>query len=95
MYWCVNLNDISRLPSLRYLRTFQFAGRHLSFKDAADELAVTASAVSHQIKNLEAFLGVALFDRKTRALEYRPTGSHPRNPTGVTQAHSTAAPYGR
>lgn len=68
------MNYTSRLPSLKYLRTFQIAGRHLSFKDAADELAVTASAVSHQIKNLETFLGVALFDRKTRALEFTAAG---------------------
>ncbi|MGI9287106.1 MAG: LysR substrate-binding domain-containing protein, partial [Pseudomonadales bacterium] len=50
------------------------AGRHLSFKDAADELAVTASAVSHQIKNLESFLGVTLFERKTRSLELTDAG---------------------
>jgi len=45
------------------------AGRFLSFKQAADELCITASAVSHQVKNLEAFLGIDLFVRKTRALE--------------------------
>ena len=63
-----------RLPSLKYLRTFQVAGRHLSFKDAADELAVTASAVSHQLKNLEMFLGVRLFRRMTRSLEFTEAG---------------------
>ncbi len=63
-----------RLPSLKYLRTFQVAGRHLSFKNAADELAVTASAVSHQIRNLEQFLGVKLFDRLTRSLEFTDAG---------------------
>lgn len=63
-----------RLPPLKYLRTFQMAGRHLSFKKAADELAVTGSAVSHQIKNLEAFLGVELFERKARALEFTVAG---------------------
>lgn len=63
-----------RLPPLKYLRTFQIAGRHLSFKDAADELAVTGSAVSHQIKNLESFLGVPLFERKARALDFTDAG---------------------
>ena len=64
----------TRLPSLRYLRTFQVAGRHLSFKDAADELAVTASAVSHQVRNLEEFLGIQLFHRLTRSLKFTAAG---------------------
>ncbi len=63
-----------RLPSLRYLRTFQIAGRHLSFKVAAKELSVTPSAVSHQIRNLESFLGMALFVRKTRSLALTEAG---------------------
>lgn len=63
-----------RLPSLKNLRTFQIAGQHLSFREAADDLAVTASAVSHQIKNLEAYLGVPLFERKTRMLEFTDAG---------------------
>ncbi len=63
-----------RLPSLKYLRTFQLAGRHLSFKEAADDLAVTPSAVSHQIRNLEQFLGVKLFERLTRSLELTDAG---------------------
>lgn len=63
------MSTTGRLPSLRALRAFQVAGRHLSFKLAADELCITASAVSHQVKNLEAFLGMDLFLRKTRALE--------------------------
>lgn len=65
-----------RLPSLKYLRTFQIAGKHLSFKDAADELSVTASAVSHQIRNLEEFLGVALFERRTRSLVLTDAGKN-------------------
>ena len=62
------------LPSLKSLRAFQIAGRHLSFKDAADELFLTASAVSHQVKNLEDYLGIELFLRKTRALELTDPG---------------------
>lgn len=63
-----------RLPSLRYLRTFQVAGRHLSFKDAALEMSVTASAVSHQVRNLEEFLGMQLFYRLTRSLKFTEAG---------------------
>lgn len=70
------MNTNKRLPPLRSLRAFQVAGRHLSFKDAADELFLTASAVSHQVKNLEEFLGIELFIRKTRALELTDAGNH-------------------
>ena len=63
-----------RLPSLKYLRTFQVSGKHLSFKDASKELSITASAVSHQIRNLETFLGVQLFHRLTRSLEFTDAG---------------------
>ena len=58
-----------RAPPLNALRAFEAAARHLSFKLAARELHVTAGAVSHQVKQLEDFLGVALFRRLTRALE--------------------------
>jgi DNA-binding transcriptional LysR family regulator len=57
-----------RLPSLDLLRGFEAAARHLSFTKAADELHVTQSAVSRQIKTLEDQLGVALFRRLNRAL---------------------------
>lgn len=58
-----------RLPPLNALRAFEAAARHLSFKKAAAELHVTPGAVSHQVKLLEAYLGVTLFRRLTRALE--------------------------
>jgi LysR family glycine cleavage system transcriptional activator len=58
----------SRLPPLNALRAFEAAGRHLSLSRAADELHVTPAAVSHQIKALEAFLGVKLFRRHHRTL---------------------------
>ncbi len=54
--------------SLRALRTFCAAARHTSFKVAAEELFVTASAVSHQVKSLEEELGIELFDRTNRGL---------------------------
>jgi LysR family glycine cleavage system transcriptional activator len=59
---------LSRAPPLRNLRAFCIAARHRSFKAAADELSLTPSAVSHQMKELEEVLGVRLFERKTRAL---------------------------
>lgn len=58
-----------RLPPLNALRAFEAAARHLSFKNAAHELSVTPTAVSHQIKLLEEILGIALFHRLTRSLE--------------------------
>jgi DNA-binding transcriptional LysR family regulator len=57
-----------RLPPLNALRLFEAAGRHLSFKLAAEELNLTPSAVSHGIQSLEAWLGVALFVRGRRGL---------------------------
>ncbi len=58
---------IRRLP-LTALRTFEAAARRLSFKDAADELCVSATTVSNQIRQLERDWGVQLFVRKTRAV---------------------------
>lgn len=63
-----------RLPPLNSLRAFEAAARHLSFKNAAAELSVTPTAISHQIKLLEDFLGLPLFRRLTRALELTPQG---------------------
>ncbi|MFT5390125.1 MAG: LysR family glycine cleavage system transcriptional activator [Gammaproteobacteria bacterium] len=57
-----------RLPPLNALRAFESAGRHLSMSKAAEELGVTPAAVSHQVKALEAHLGVALFRRLNKAL---------------------------
>lgn len=63
-----------RLPPLNTLRAFEASARHLSFKLAADELAVTPTAISHQIKQLEDHLGTPLFQRLTRALQLTPAG---------------------
>lgn len=65
---------VYRLPPLNALRAFEAAARHLSFKHAAQELSVTPTAVSHQIKLLEESLGLPLFDRLTRALALTPQG---------------------
>lgn len=59
----------------RGLRAFCRAAQHLSFKEAADELCLTASAVSHQIRDLEDRLGVKLFERRTRAIALTDAGS--------------------
>ncbi|HEX2829737.1 MAG TPA: LysR substrate-binding domain-containing protein [Burkholderiales bacterium] len=57
-----------RLPSLDLLKGFEAVARHLSFTKAAAELFVTQSAVSRQVRQLEAHLGVRLFERRTRAV---------------------------
>ncbi len=56
-----------KLP-LTALRTFEVAARRLSFKDAADELCVSATTVSNQIRELERDWDCKLFIRKTRAV---------------------------
>ncbi|GGF28845.1 LysR family transcriptional regulator [Aliidongia dinghuensis] len=64
-----------RLPPLNPLRAFEASARHLQVAKAADELNVTPSAVSHQLKTLEAALGVTLFDRTKRRLKLTPQGA--------------------
>src|SRR6202051_476318 len=56
------------LPQLGFIQGFEAAARNLSFTKAAEELFITQSAVSRQIKALEEHLGVALFERRQRAL---------------------------
>jgi len=58
----------------RGLRAFCEASRSGSFKAAADTLCVTSSAISHQIRALEDYLGAKLFERRTRSIELTPTG---------------------
>lgn len=59
---------------LNFLRAFDCAGKHLSFKLAAEELHVSPPAVSHQIKALEERLGVQLFLRNNRELSFTGAG---------------------
>jgi LysR family glycine cleavage system transcriptional activator len=63
-----------RLPPLSSLRVFEAAARHKSFRKAADELNLTASAVSHGIQTLENWLGVELFNREARGLRLTSAG---------------------
>ncbi|NKB58736.1 MAG: transcriptional regulator GcvA [Alphaproteobacteria bacterium] len=70
------------LPSTPALRTFEAAARLLNFTRAAEELSLTQGAVSHQMRELEALLGVRLFERKARGLL-------------LTEAGRTYLPYAR
>ncbi|WP_438863193.1 LysR substrate-binding domain-containing protein [Neptunicella sp.] len=64
-----------KLPPLHLLHIFEAAGRKLSFKQAGEELHLTPSAISHQIKALEAQLNVPLFKRMTRGVKLTAAGS--------------------
>src|SRR3984893_61367 len=63
-----------RLPQLNALKAFEAAARHESFTRAAEELCVTQGAVSHQVKALEATLGVKLFNREHQRLAMTEAG---------------------
>lgn len=63
-----------KIPPLNSLRSFEAAARLASFKLAAEELCVSHSAISHQVKLLENHLGVELFERKARAVELTKLG---------------------
>lgn len=60
---------MAKTPTNQSLRSFEAAARHLSFKRAAEELSVTPTAISHQVKALETRLGCRLFERRTRQVE--------------------------
>lgn len=64
-----------RLPPLSTMRAFEAAARHLSFKDAADELLLTPSAVSRSIQSLEDWLGAPLFVRGNRTIALTEAGA--------------------
>ena len=90
----------ARLPSLNGLRAFEAAARHLSFTNAASELNVTQTAISHQIRRLEEELGVRLFVRQNRALALTPEAreylpGHPRRVQRSAARHRPAAAQGR
>jgi len=64
-----------RLPPLNALRAFEAVARHLSITGAANELGVTAGAVSQSVKSLEDYLGRALFLRTPRGLVLSEAGT--------------------
>ncbi len=63
-----------RLPPLAALRAFEASARHQSYTRAADELCLTPSAVSHQVRALEAYLDTKLFERRGNAMVLTLTG---------------------
>jgi LysR family glycine cleavage system transcriptional activator len=66
---------MSRLPNLKSVQAFEAVARHLSFKNAADELCVTPTAVSHQVKSLETHLGLQLLNRSNRSVSLTQDGA--------------------
>ena len=64
-----------RIPPLGALRAFEAGARHLSFTRAATELRVTQAAISHQVRQLEDWLGVSLFERRGHALTLTARGA--------------------
>ena len=75
---------MQNLPPLVELRAFDAAARHLSFKKAAEELGVTPTAISHQIRLLERHCRCALFRRRPRPLSLTEAGARvfgPRDPS--------------
>ncbi len=69
---------IRHLPSIAALRAFECAARHLSFTRAANDLAQTQGAISHQIRELEGRLGVRLFHRGRRGITLTADGERYR-----------------
>ena len=65
---------LRRLPPLNALKAFEAAARSESFTRAAEELHVTQGAVSHQVKALEAILGLKLFNRERQRLTLTDAG---------------------
>jgi len=80
---------MASLPNLVWLRAFECAARRHSFTAAAEELALTQAAVSHQVRSLEKTFGVALFIRRSRTLELTEIG-HAYYPS-IAQALSDIA----
>lgn len=70
----VNTRMLSRIPSMRSLFIFNVVARHLNLVRAAEDLCLTQSALSRQLKGLEAHLGVVLFERGPRGLRFTQEG---------------------
>ena len=72
---CAKISRMSeRLPPLNAVRAFVVAARHQSFTRAAVELHVTHGAVSRQVRSLEDYLGLALFERRIRQVVLTESG---------------------
>lgn len=72
----IRLMEVSlrKLPPLHALRAFEAAARHLHFARAAEELGLTPTAISHQVRQLEEMLGVGLFHRYPRPVRLSSAG---------------------
>ncbi|MFK0204615.1 LysR family transcriptional regulator [Agrobacterium sp. NPDC090283] len=79
------------LPPLATLRAFEAAARKASFALAAQELGMTATAVSQHVRNLEAWLGVALFERHARGVRLTPAGKEFGNTVSSSLRHIASA----
>jgi LysR family glycine cleavage system transcriptional activator len=81
------------MPPLNALRAFEAAARHLSLTKAAAELNVSPGAISHQIRGLEALLGIQLFERRVRAIALTAPGKllYPGVQTGFLQIREAVA----
>src|SRR5512134_2343848 len=85
-----------QLPPLKGIIAFEVVARLGSINKAADELNVTASAVSHQIANLEGFVGRKLFERTSRGLVLTPVGErYHRELSGALALIASAAQNAR
>ncbi len=85
------------MPPLNALRAFEAAARHLSLTKAARELHVTAGALSHQIRGLEAFLATKLFERRVRSIALTQTGKllYPGLQTGFNRINEAVRELGK
>ena len=63
------------MPPLNALKAFEAAARHLSISLAAQELNVTPAAISHQVRQLEDYIGLPVFERNGRGLSLTDAGS--------------------
>src|SRR4030081_2000326 len=84
------------MPTLNALRAFEAAARHLSLTRAAQELHVTAGALSHQIRGLEDLLGLKLFERRGGGVALTPAGKllYPGLQTGFARIQEAVAGLG-
>lgn len=64
-----------RLPPMNSIRAFEATARHMSFTKAAEELNLTPSALSYQVRSMEEILGLKVFRRLNRAIELTETGA--------------------
>lgn len=69
------IRTMRRLPPFAALRAFEAAARYNNFKKAAEDICLSASAVSHQVRSLEEFLGVQLFHRESGKPQLTATGA--------------------